>query len=256
MDSMNNGNKNNKLIGNLLIVFGSICILYFVWVNYSGAIFQNIYLFIYDNFLSDSDTVDDNFFTYDDLPGFLKLGGNVFGTNDEPALSGSEANTLENINEEDDTPGLVKETLPIVDYTDRIHYSDNHMRILIPRMGVKALVKNGTSSSKLKAGPCLYDISDLPGEGDRNVLIAAHREGYSAWFYNIDKLKNGDKIALQFNGKKYIYEYENTIIVDKADWSVTEKKGYSVLTLTSCHPKGSNAQRIVVFARLVEISDN
>jgi sortase (surface protein transpeptidase) len=46
-------------------------------------------------------------------------------------------------------------------------------------------------------------------------------------------------------------------VVDPLDWSAIHdyKKGGSYLTLTSCHPEGSAAYRIVVRAELVESSE-
>lgn len=54
----------------------------------------------------------------------------------------------------------------------------------------------------LNKGPGLYEYSQLPGEGDRNVSIAAHRNKsrngvISEWFfYYIDTLCEGDYIYL------------------------------------------------------------
>ena len=40
----------------------------------------------------------------------------------------------------------------------------------------------------------------------------------------------------------------DTVVVDKADWSVLNQTSDKTLPLTSCHPKGSAAKRIIVQA--------
>lgn len=160
---------------------------------------------------------------------------------------------------------------PVIDYNDnyvteekeeeqesnieRSSITDLKMVIQIPKIEVKAAVVNGTTTEYLKEGPGLYEISPLPGDKDANVLIAGHRTTYGAWFRKVDKLVEGDDIFIRFEGKNYNYKVEKIFIVVKNDWSVTEPQGYSSLTLTACHPPGSSSQRIVVRARLDNISE-
>lgn len=132
--------------------------------------------------------------------------------------------------------------------------TDLKMVIEIPKIEVNAAVVNGTTKDFLKEGPGLYEISPLPGEEDANVLIAGHRTTYGAWFRKVDDLVEGDDIIIKFEGKSYKYSVEKIFIVEKNDWSVTDPQGYSCLTLTSCHPPGSSRQRIVVRAKLKDIT--
>lgn len=147
------------------------------------------------------------------------------------------------------SPNLIKEDIEEVN-TAREDYHSGMMIINIEKLDVRATVVGGTTVSDLKKGPGLYEISPLPHEDKGNVLIAGHRTTYGAWFRHVDKLKEGDTITLEYEGSVYTYSVEDVFIVDKKDWSVTKPLGYSAITLTSCHPLGSDRQRIIVRGRL------
>ena len=132
----------------------------------------------------------------------------------------------------------------------REDYENGMMIIDIPKLKVRAGIMKGTSKEELKEGPGLYEISPLVSEEGGNICIAGHRTTYGAWFRNVDKLISGDDIFIEFNYFKYNYKVEKVFIVAKNDWSVTKPTGYSVLTLTACHPLKSAKQRIVVRAKL------
>ncbi len=135
-------------------------------------------------------------------------------------------------------------------------------RIQIPTLGVNTIVVEGTTPSALKAGAGHYRSTPLPGQPG-NVSIAGHRTTYGRPFNGIDALKPGDKILLttpigRFSyvvmkpPKAYKSSYPAAFITHPFDWSVTAKTKGSYVTLTSCHPKGSARQRIIVRAKLVD----
>lgn len=123
--------------------------------------------------------------------------------------------------------------------------------IRIPAINVRAVVLYGTSRSVLAQGPGLYEISSLPDQPG-NVAIAGHRTTYGAWFRHVDRLQPGDYIELDYRGSTYVYQVERVWVIQPNDWSVVAQVEDSVLTLTTCHPPGSAAQRLAVRARLVE----
>lgn len=132
------------------------------------------------------------------------------------------------------------------------------LRLVIPSLKIDTEIVNGTTLSSLKHGPGLYAVAQMPGEGDRNTSIAGHRNGIGdTWniFYDIDKLSIGDEFFLVYKDKVYRYLYRETKIVNPDNVSVLESQGYSCLTLTSCHPIGSDAQRIIIHAELKETLD-
>ncbi|MCG8401282.1 MAG: class E sortase [Firmicutes bacterium] len=124
----------------------------------------------------------------------------------------------------------------------------------IPAIDISVFVARGVSPAQLKKSPGWYEKSALPGKG--NTAIAAHRTNYGAWFRHLDKLKTGDAINLLFAGKIYIYKVEKIFPVAENDWSVIKSCGYPALTLTTCHPVGGDAERLVARAALVEVKNS
>lgn len=111
-----------------------------------------------------------------------------------------------------------------------------------------------------KIGPGHYLSSQWPGEVG-NFAVAAHRTSHGAPFNKIDTLQAGDQVFVETNDGWYTYEYRQTKIVDPTDVGVIRSvpkgmtgahKGGSYMTMTSCHPKWSNRQRIVVWLELVD----
>jgi sortase A len=110
-------------------------------------------------------------------------------------------------------------------------------------------VLRGTTTEILNKGPGWYEESALPGQG--NTAIAGHRTMHGAWFRHLDSLNTGDEIKLTFDGWVYNYTVEKVFPISNNDWSVINPTAYPALTLTTCHPVGSAAQRLVVRAALV-----
>lgn len=134
----------------------------------------------------------------------------------------------------------------------KLQVGDALTRIKIPAINVDTVVVEGTSASALRAGAGHYPSTPLPCEPG-NVAIAGHRTTYGKPFYNVDRLKAGDEIILTTPIGTCVYRVRGTpTIHSPKDWSViANDPSRSELTLTSCHPKGSAKQRIVVKADLV-----
>jgi sortase A len=121
--------------------------------------------------------------------------------------------------------------------------------IEIPAINLSAVVLRGTGTEILNKGPGWYEQSTLPGQG--NTAIAGHRTMHGAWFRHLDSLNAGDEIKLTFDSWVYNYKVERVFPIANNDWSVIDPTPYPALTLTTCHPVGSAAQRLVVRAALV-----
>jgi sortase A len=136
-------------------------------------------------------------------------------------------------------------------------------RLISKDMGIDVLVVQGTSPSALKAGAGHYPETPLPCtlDGDNatpanaNVGIAGHRTTYGRPFNKIDTMKPGMKVTLEtpFETCEYTVVpgfggHSNPYIVNPNDFGVVDQptSGGRLLTLTSCHPKGSAAKRIVL----------
>ena len=139
-------------------------------------------------------------------------------------------------------------------------------RIKIPAIGVDVVVVEGTGPDALRAGAGHYKSTPLPCENG-NVAIAGHRTTYGRPFHDIDLLKPGDTITLETpigsctytinaapTARHALSDGGAPFIVTPTDVSVVANSTKPMLTLTSCHPKGSAAQRIVIQASLQQDS--
>lgn len=124
-------------------------------------------------------------------------------------------------------------------------------RLVIPAIGVDKIVVEGVGREDLKKGPGHYPGTPLPGQPG-NSAIAGHRTTYGAPFSRVDELGPGDEILVTTRQGSFRYEVTGTQIVSPSDVWVVEDQGDDRLTLTSCHPKYSARQRIIVSAALVD----
>jgi len=133
----------------------------------------------------------------------------------------------------------------------RVQTGDSLTRIKIPKIHVDVVVVEGTSASALRAGAGHYPQTPLPCEIG-NVAIAGHRTTYGKPFANLDRLETGDVVILETPIGACTYEVAHAPYpVDKADFHVIDPTPDRTLTLTTCHPKGSAKQRLIVKARFV-----
>ena len=128
-------------------------------------------------------------------------------------------------------------------------------RLRIPKLDVDVLVVEGTTPSALKAGAGHYMGTPLPGE-EGNVAIAGHRTTFGRPFNRMDELKSGDKVLLDTPFATFEYSvvppfdgHANPWATTPQDFSVVgppRTQGQKTLTLTTCHPKGSARERLIL----------
>jgi sortase A len=144
----------------------------------------------------------------------------------------------------------------------------------IPGLGQgwnRAIVE-GTSQTELAQGPGHYIGSALPGQ-QGNFAVAGHRVGRGSPFLDLDKLRPGDPIVVETADAWYVYRVlgdpatgdfdtgpvPGQQIVSPSDVSVISPTPLAAadapptgayLTLTTCHPKYSARQRLIVHAVL------
>ena len=124
-------------------------------------------------------------------------------------------------------------------------------RIEIPTIGLDWIFVRGVTSADLKKGPGHYPDTPMPGTAG-NAALAGHRTTYGAPFNRIDELEPGDEIVITTVQGRFRYEVAEQLIVDPSRVEVLLPiPGRDTLTLTSCHPKYSARQRIIVRADLV-----
>jgi LPXTG-site transpeptidase (sortase) family protein len=112
-------------------------------------------------------------------------------------------------------------------------------------------VVEGVELRNLKNGAGHMPHTPLPGLPG-NSVISGHRTTYGAPFHEIGDLVPGDVIEVDTAIGTHTYEVREIIIVQPTELWVTEPRDGSWLTLTTCHPKFSARQRLIVFAELVD----
>jgi sortase A len=134
-------------------------------------------------------------------------------------------------------------------YRERaVEVGDSLTRVRIPAIDVDVVVVEGITPSALRAGAGHYPQTPLPCESG-NVAIAGHRTTYGKPFGNVDRLKAGDTIELTTPIGGCVYQLSKApFVVDPSDISVIDPTADRTVTLTTCHPRGSAAQRLIVRA--------
>lgn len=144
-------------------------------------------------------------------------------------------------------------------YTERrVKVGQGLTRLKIPKIGVDVLVVEGTTPAALRAGAGHYPATPLPGEVG-NVAIAGHRTTYGRPFNRLDELGPGDTLQLETPVAVYTYRavpafagHGNPWVVLPTDVSVVAPiPGKRMLTLTTCNPKGSARQRLILRLELI-----
>ncbi len=124
-------------------------------------------------------------------------------------------------------------------------------RLAIPEIGVDDYVVEGVGAPQLAEGPGHYP-GTAPIGGNGNVGIAGHRTTHGAPFYNLNELHPGDLIYLTNTaGESFTYRVVSQFIVQPSDAAVLNSTATRSLTLTTCNPRYSASQRLIVRATLM-----
>ncbi|MGI9648559.1 MAG: sortase [Acidimicrobiia bacterium] len=133
-------------------------------------------------------------------------------------------------------------------------------QIRIAAIELDVTVVEGVRRRDLKKGPGHLTGSPLPGQPG-NAVISGHRTTYGAPFGSLNELVPGDRIEVETALGAHIYEVreapeqcrndDGLCVVKATDLWVTEPRQGAWLTLTTCHPRFSSRQRLIVFAELV-----
>ncbi len=122
--------------------------------------------------------------------------------------------------------------------------------IQIPKINLAMTVVEGTDEAQLAMGPGHYPTTPLPGQAG-NVAIAGHRTTYLHPFYSLDALVPGDLIYITTLQGTFLYKVTGSQVVLPTDVAVVDPTPTPQLTLTTCNPRYSASQRLVVHALLV-----
>lgn len=143
---------------------------------------------------------------------------------------------------------------------------DPEFSIIIPKLNANSKVIKGVDpfnsveyQEKLTQGVAHAKGSSLPSNLRGNTFLFAHSSQdffiasqYNSVFYLISKLEAGDKIYLVYNESVYEYEVTESKIVNPSEVSyINNDSNEKILTLMTCWPAGTDAQRLLVFAKAI-----
>ena len=123
--------------------------------------------------------------------------------------------------------------------------------IRIPKIGVEKAVVEGVNVADLRKGPGHYPGTPLPGQGG-NSGIAGHRTTYGAPFFELDRLVEGDEIQVRTLQGEFRYAVDRISVVRPDQVEVLDPTEEARLTLTTCHPRYSARERLIVSAVLLD----
>lgn len=124
-------------------------------------------------------------------------------------------------------------------------------RITIPTIGVAHVIVEGVKPENLRQGPGHMPWTPLPGQPG-NAVISGHRTTYGAPFFDLDLVEIGDEILIETAIGTHVYTVREVFVVEPTDVWVTDPRPGAWLTLTTCTPRYSAAQRLIVAAELTE----
>ena len=126
--------------------------------------------------------------------------------------------------------------------------------LVIPSLRFDEPVFVGLSQSLVNKGIWHRPASSTPDKGG-NTVLAGHRFTYlgSAVFYNLDKLRVGDEMALVWNKKIYKYKVENIRTASPSDEEAESRTSDDRLTLFTCTPLWTAKNRLVIVSSLQEV---
>ena len=133
--------------------------------------------------------------------------------------------------------------------------------LVIPSIEIDFIVVEGPDADyrsyewtdTLKKGPAHYPDSADPWDGTGRVGIAGHRTTYQHPFLDLEQVRAGDTIELITKHGTYTYEVDRNFVLPEAgSGAVLEQTRRPTLVLTTCNPKYSSRERLIVTATLVE----
>jgi len=141
-------------------------------------------------------------------------------------------------------------------------YGEAFAVMYVPRFGddSQRTIAEGTGLDVLndvETGVGHYEGTQLPGAVG-NFAIAAHRSAYGGGMHEIDRLRLGDGIHIQTADAWYTYRFRDLEYVTpdtvgvlapvphRPDLAPTDR----IITLTSCNPLHSTAERIIAYGVL------
>ncbi len=137
-------------------------------------------------------------------------------------------------------------------------------RMSLPTIEDKPMmVVEGVDTDELKLGPghypscrpgfekplCTEWDEIFPGEKGR-VIVSGHRTTYGQPFWALDKMERGDPIEIETQWGDFTYVVTGKEVVPADSRQIVVESDKYELVLTTCNPKFSAAERLIVYAEL------
>jgi sortase A len=136
---------------------------------------------------------------------------------------------------------------------EQVPLGDAYAQLEIPAIDLNFMVVQGTGYEDLKDGPGHYPDTADPWDDGGRVGIAGHRTTYQAPFFDLEDLQPGDSITLRTREGTFRYEVDRVFVVPSAgSGRVLVQTPRPSLVLTTCNPKYSSAERLIVTARRLD----
>jgi sortase A len=122
-------------------------------------------------------------------------------------------------------------------------------RLEIPRLGLRAMVREGVEEETLRRAVGHLPGTALPGDTG-NFVVAAHRDTF---FRELRSIRNGDQIHVRTRSVAFTYEVTDLSVVDPVDTRMVQPTDSPVTTLVTCYPfdyLGPAPRRLIVRARM------
>lgn len=130
-------------------------------------------------------------------------------------------------------------------------------QIIVPEVGISALIVTGGSEALEKGAWHRYPERGNPVDGG-NMIISAHsfifdlnplQTRRNSYFYNLHKLEPGDKVYIDWHGKRYSYKVARKYDVKPDALDIEAPSKDAKLTIYTCTAGGSADGRVVIEAQ-------
>lgn len=132
-------------------------------------------------------------------------------------------------------------------------------KLVINSIEVEGQVYEGLESKTMNRGFWHFPASNLPGQKGNTVIIG-HRYAKlppnKDTFFNLDKVKVGDRIEVIQLDNHFTYIVTDTRVVEKNDISVLQNYSDYRITLITCSPLWTSKQRLVIVGKLDKLYKN
>lgn len=156
------------------------------------------------------------------------------------------------------TDQTIEESLGNIELNQKV-LEELGTKISISSIDVEGNVYEGVDAKTMDTGFWHFPISQLPGEKGNTVIIG-HRYAKlppsKDTFFNLDKVRAGDKIIVEQYNNLYTYIITDLKVVEKNDISILQNFGDYRITLVTCTPLWTADQRLVIVGKLDKLYKN